>query len=130
LRLNSMAALNREAVMESPLPPYQIVWLSTLVLVAFAILASFVLLPAESRYLRSSKDRATEADVRLHLGQPSDITLDENKNLRWTYETKTAVQEGTNNAWTMVDSHRCETYHLTFDDQHILRDWTSTSLTC
>jgi hypothetical protein len=110
--------------------PYQIAFVCIALVVALGILGSFLFFSAESRYLRSAKDRATEADVRLHLGEPSEVTFDEMKMTRWTYQTRTAIQEGTNNAWTTIDSYRCDTYHLTFDDQAILRDWTSTSRTC
>ena len=97
---------------------------------ALGILGWFLYLSSEHRYLWSARDRATEADVRLRLGEPSQITVDKKNNVRWTYETRTAVQEVTNNAWTTIDSYRCDSYHLTFDDEHILRDWTSTSRTC
>ncbi|HEU4686292.1 MAG TPA: hypothetical protein VFS39_17430 [Nitrospira sp.] len=87
-------------------------------------------LSEESRYLRTAKDRATDTEVRQRLGPPKRINSQDNGTTQWTYERRTYVQEGTNNAWTTVGAWRCDTYRLTFDAQHILRKWTHRSRIC
>jgi hypothetical protein len=99
-------------------------------LMALAIMACSVFLSKEARYLMSAKNRATEAEVRQRLGEPSKSILDNEGHANWVYETKTHVQEGTNNAWTTFESLRCDTYRLMFDEHHILRSWTHASWTC
>lgn len=97
---------------------------------ALAALACSLFLSKESRYLMSAKDHATEAEVRQHLGEPLHIGSDEKGHVQWMYETRTHVQEGTNNAWTTFESWRCDSYTLTFDEHHILRRWSHASRTC
>lgn len=114
----------------SPMAPYQKALSALALSLALGIMGCALFLSRESRYLCSAKDRATEADVRQHLGEPAHVTLDEDRKTGWIYETRTYVQEGTNNAWTLIGSWRCDTYLLTFDDQHILRDWSHASRRC
>lgn len=97
---------------------------------ALGLMACSIFLSKESRYLMSAKNRATEADVKQHLGEPLQVTIEGNGHLKWAYETRTRVQEGTNNAWTTFESWRCDSYTLFFDASHILRDWSHTSRTC
>jgi hypothetical protein len=99
-------------------------------LMVLAVMACSLFLSKEARYLLSAKNRATEAEVRQRLGEPLNRTLNHEGHTKWVYETKTHVQEGTNNAWTTFDSLRCDTYSLMFDENHILRHWTHTSWTC
>lgn len=100
------------------------------VLLALGIMACSLFLSKESRYLMSAKNRATEDDVRQHLGEPLRVASDNQGHPTWLYETRTSVQEGTNNAWTTFESWRCDSYNLMFDEHHILRHWTHASRTC
>jgi hypothetical protein len=97
--------------------------------VALVVTACSLFASKEARYLMSAKNRATEADVTQYLGKPTHVTLDKD-GPTWMYETRTAVQEGTNNAWTMYDSWRCDSYRLKFDHSGILRDWSQASRPC
>ena len=100
------------------------------IFMALGMLACSLFLSEESRYLMSAKDRATEAEVRQHLGEPLHTGFDDHGPVHWRYETRRRVQEGTNNAWTTFESWRCDSYTLTFDEQHILRHWSHASRTC
>jgi hypothetical protein len=99
-------------------------------LMAFGMMACSLFLSKEARYLMSAKNRATETDVRRHLGEPLEAALTNDGHSKWTYETRTAVQQGTNNSWTTLESWRCDSYTAIFDEHHILRDWTHASRTC
>ena len=99
-------------------------------LLALGVMACSLFLSKEAQYLMSVEGRATEAEVRQHLGEPLVKTLDNEGHSNWVYETRTHVQEGTNNSWTTFESLRCDTYGLMFDKKHILRNWTHTSRTC
>jgi len=97
---------------------------------AMAAMACALFLSEESRYLLSAKHRATEAEVRQHLGEPAKVGRDEKRRTLWRYETRTYVQEGTNNAWTTFGAWRCDIYTLTFDQNEILQDWEHDSHRC
>ena len=99
-------------------------------LMALGLMACSLFLSKEARYLMSAKNRATQADVKQRLGEPLQATVESNGHSRWVYETRTHVQEGTNNAWTTFESLRCDSYTLSFDESHILRNWSHDSLTC
>jgi len=86
-------------------------------------------LAKETRYLLSAADRATQEDVRQHLGQPLRVTSHQTGEAVWAYRVRERV-EGGNNAWTMVGVWWCDNYTLTFDAQGILRHWTHTSQRC
>ena len=98
--------------------------------VSLAFTNCALFLTKESRYLRSVKNHGTESDVRQHFGRPADAMLDEKGQTIWVYESRTRVQQGTNNAWTTLEAWQCDTYSLTFDQHQILRDWTHTSREC
>ena len=99
-------------------------------LMVVGLMACSLFLSKESRYLMSAKNRATDADVKRHLGEPLEMTVESNGRINWVYKTRTRVQEGTNNAWTTFESWRCDTYTLFFDEGRILRDWSHASRTC
>jgi hypothetical protein len=99
-------------------------------LMALSLMACSLFLSKETQYLMSAKNRATEADVKQHLGEPLKTILDNKGHISWVYETRTRVQEGTNNAWTTFESWRCDSYTLFFDESHILRDWAHASWAC
>ena len=86
-------------------------------------------LAKEMRYLLSATDRATQEEVRQHLGEPLRMTSNKTDEAVWTYRSRERV-EGGNNAWTMVGVWWCDDYTLTFDAQSILRHWTHTSQIC
>ena len=71
--------------------------LLTLALIAVVNIMGCLFLSEESRYLSAAKNRATEADVRHHLGEPAHVTSDKNGKTIWIYKTRKYVQEGTNN---------------------------------
>lgn len=98
--------------------------------IALGLTGCALFLTEESRYLRSVKGHATEREVRQHLGTPADVTLDETGRSVWQYQTRTRIQQGTNNAWTTIEAWRCDDYRLTFDERRILRDWSHTSHQC
>jgi hypothetical protein len=98
--------------------------------IALALTSCALFLTKESRYLRSVTNQASESEVREHLGQPSDVTMDDKGQTVWMYQTRRHVQQGTNNAWTTIDAWECDRYRLTFDEHRILRDWTHTSFQC
>ena len=97
---------------------------------ALGVMACSLFLSKETRYLMSAKNRATQADVKQHLGEPLQTKVETSGHSIWVYETRTHVQEGTNNAWTTFDSWRCDSYTLIFDESHILRDWSHASRAC
>lgn len=97
---------------------------------ALGVMACSLFLSKETRYLMSAKNGATQADVKQHLGEPVQTKVETNGHSIWVYETRTHVQEGTNNAWTTFDSWRCDLYTLIFDESHILRDWSHASRAC
>ena len=104
--------------------------LALTVTLMFATVGCSLFLSAESRYLMSVKNRATESDVRQHLGKPMTVTSDESGQKILIYLVRRQIQQGTNNAWTTVDAWQCDTYTLTFDNQQILRAWQRTSEEC
>ena len=86
-------------------------------------------LAKETRYLFSATDRATQEEVRQHLGQPLRVSPNKTGGAVWAYRVRERV-EGGNNAWTMVGVWWCDNYVLTFDAQGILRHWTHESEIC
>ena len=92
-------------------------------------LGAFLFLAKETRYLLSATDRATQEEVRQHLGPPLRVTSNKTGEGVWAYRVRERV-EGGNNAWTMVGVWWCDNYTLTFDPQGILRHWTHESQIC
>jgi hypothetical protein len=86
-------------------------------------------LSKEARYLLSATDRATQEEVRQHLGQPLRVASNKTGEAVWAYRVRERV-EGGNNAWTMVGVWWCDNYTLTFDPQGILRHSTHESQIC
>ena len=86
-------------------------------------------LPKETVYLLSAKDRATQREVRQHLGQPSMVTSTKAGEALWTYHIQEFVQGG-NSVWDMTGDWWCDDYTLIFNTQGILRHWTHTSQKC
>ena len=86
-------------------------------------------LAKETRYLFSATDRATQEEVRQHLGQPLRVTSNKTGEAVWTYHIREFVQGGSN-VYDMTGNWWCDGYVLTFDVSGILRDWTHTSRKC
>lgn len=92
---------------------------------ALAVMACALIVPEQTRYLQTAKDRATEEEVRQHLGRPTLMTATAAGNPVWVYEIH-EVEAGSQNSWSSFGSW-CDEYVLTFDKQHVLRGWTHTS---
>lgn len=86
-------------------------------------------LAKETRYLLSATDRATQDEVRQHLGPPIKATTDREGQTAWIYEIREFVQGG-NVSYEMTGSWWCDEYTLYFDTQGVLRNWTHTSQKC
>jgi len=81
--------------------------------------------PKETLYLKSAKDRATQEEVRQHLGPPRSIASAQDRGSVWTYEVR-ELEPGSQNTWASIGSW-CDEYRLTFDQEGILRQWTHAS---
>jgi hypothetical protein len=86
-------------------------------------------LAKESRYLFSATDRATQEEVRQHLGQPLRVTSNKTGEAVWVYRVRELVESG-QTAWVLEETWWCDDYTLTFDVQGILRHWTHNSQIC
>ncbi len=79
----------------------------------------------ETLYLKSAQDRASQAEIREHLGTPYLVSRSKAGDTIWIYQIR-AAEEGGNNDWSVTGSW-CDEYVLTFDQQGILRNWTHKS---
>lgn len=79
----------------------------------------------ETLYLESSRDRASQEEVRQHLGKPKFVSFSKAGDQIWVYQIK-ASEKGGNNDWSVTGSW-CDEYVLTFDQHGILRHWTHKS---
>lgn len=86
-------------------------------------------LAKETRYLLSATDRATQTEVRQHLGYPVTTTTDRDGKAVWIYQVQEFVR-GSNVSYEMSGSWWCDEYILHFDTRGILRNWTHTSWKC
>ena len=77
----------------------------------------------ESRYLRSAEGRATQAEIRQHLGPPWRTGSTPAGEPQWIYEVR---EEDPGSRWTS-NGLWCDEYVLTFDGQGVLRRWTHRS---
>lgn len=98
---------------------------SALLAVAMMVLGCSFLVPKESLYLRSAKDRATQEEVQQQLGSPWVTSSTPEGESQWVYEVR-EVEAGAQNTWATAGSW-CDEYVLTFDSQGILRSWTHKS---
>ena len=93
-------------------------------LMIVAILSGCVLvLPKESRYLRSAEGRASQDDVVQNLGRPLLKTSDSEGKEMWVCQVR---QQDPGIGWTSTGLW-CDEYVLIFDDRSILRRWTHKS---
>ncbi len=78
----------------------------------------------QADYLRANVAKATQADVRQHLGQPSLTRSLEGGGSEWLYH----YMAGTLYA-EIIEGHvggqrpACTEYLLTFDERNVLSDW-------
>ena len=96
--------------------------------VSMLAVAGCILVAKETRYLFSAKDRATEEEVRRHLGPPDQAVRHNGEDV-WTYFIREFVQGG-NNSWGTSGSWWCDEYVVRFDPRGIVRDWTHSSRKC
>ncbi len=93
-------------------------------LIIAVILSGCVLvLPKESRYLRSAEGRASQDDVVQNLGMPLLKTRDSEGKEMWVYQFR---EQDPGIGWTSTGLW-CDEYVLIFDDRAILRRWTHKS---
>lgn len=93
-------------------------------LVMVAMLSGCALvLPKETRYLRSAQDRSSQAEVAQVLGRPLMATTGPEGDVRWVYQVR---EQDPGNRWTSTGLW-CDEYVLAFDDRSILRHWTHKS---
>jgi hypothetical protein len=93
-------------------------------LVMVAMLSGCALvLPKETRYLRSAEGRAGQGEVIQNLGMPLMKTRGFHGKEMWIYQFR---EQDPGNRWTSTGLW-CDEYVLTFDDQSILRSWTHKS---
>ena len=97
------------------------------VLAGMAVLgtACSAFIAKETLYLESAQDRATEEQVRQHLGKPYQVATTKNGNPIWVYHVY-YEDPGPYNPWGTAGTW-CDEYVLTFDKEGILRDWTHKS---
>ena len=79
--------------------------------------------PEQSSYLQSAKDRATQQEVRDHLGQPVVAEAGRTGEAIWVYQVR---EQQPGNRMT-APGMWCDEYVLTFDQQAVLRTWTHRS---
>ena len=84
-----------------------------------------VLIPKETQYLRSAKNKATQEEVRQQLGEPKLVAATKTGEAIWVYHVY-LQDPGPANKWGAAGTW-CDEYVLTFDKQGILRDWTHKS---
>ncbi len=82
-----------------------------------------LLIPQETRYLRSAQGRATEDHVQRQLGTPRQSTTLPTGETVWVYEVR---EEEPGSRWTSTGLW-CDEYVLTFDAAHVLQRWSHTS---
>jgi hypothetical protein len=82
-------------------------------------------LAKETVYLRSAQDRATQQEVRGHLGNPLWAGSPRAGETVWVYQIR-EPEMGGNDSSTIVGSW-CDEYVLTFDAEGVLRRWTHRS---
>lgn len=79
--------------------------------------------PEQSSYLRSAQDRATQQEVRDHLGPPVVAEAGRSGESVWVYQLR---EQQPGNRMT-APGMWCDEYVLTFDQQAILRGWSHRS---
>jgi hypothetical protein len=79
----------------------------------------------QSLYLKSAQDRATQDEVRRHLGAPHSAKSTQSGESVWLYEVR-ELEPGSQNSWASIGSW-CDQYTLKFDKGGVLRDWTHES---
>ena len=82
-----------------------------------------LLVPKETRYLRSAQGRDSQEQVIQNLGRPRIATIGPDGDAVWVYQIR---EEDPGNRWTSIGLW-CDEYVLTFDDHSILRRWTHKS---
>ncbi len=75
----------------------------------------------ETLYLKSAQGRATQEEVRQHLGKPTLVASSKAGEPIWVYEVY-QIEPGSQQSWAAFGSW-CDEYVLTFDRQGILRQW-------
>ena len=83
-------------------------------------------LAKETVYLRSAQDRATQQDVRGHLGEPVWAGSPRAGETVWVYQIRES-EMGSNDSLPIITAFWCDEYVLTFDAQGVLRRWTHRS---
>lgn len=96
---------------------------------ALLVFGCMLILAKETRYLLSATDRATQDEVRQHLGPPFKVTTDKEGKTVWIYEIREFVQGG-NISYEITGSWWCDEYILYFDPHGVLRNWTHKSQKC
>ena len=95
--------------------------------IAFAVLCMTagcsLLIPKESRYLKTAEDRATGGEVQQKLGAPTERISMPTGEALWRYEV---LEEQPTHRGTPT-GFWCDDYRLTFDASGGLRHWTHRS---
>lgn len=95
---------------------------SMAVLVITALLAGCALFVSkESLYLKSAQNRATQEEVRQHLGAPRSVSSTETGDVVWMYEVRD-IEPMSQSSWSTLGSW-CDEYRVTFDKEGVLRQW-------
>lgn len=85
-------------------------------------MAGCVFLPKETRYLHRAQGRATQEDVREHLGAPKFTDMKAGETI-WVYQ----VREQQPGGRAVTPGTWCDEYVLTFDGRAVLQHWTHAS---
>jgi hypothetical protein len=96
-----------------------------IVLVLFVMMGCTLFMAKETTYLRSAQDRATQEEVQTRLGTPRLTASTTAGESLWVYEVY-EIAPGGQDTWSTRGSW-CDEYVLTFDRQHVLRQWTHKS---
>jgi hypothetical protein len=85
-------------------------------LIGWTVLVLVSCMPALDRWLTDATDRATQEDITQGLGEPTQKTQLDGKEV-WSYRMTHVSYAGS------AGSNSCFQYLLTFDAQKILRKW-------
>ncbi|MBX3234773.1 MAG: hypothetical protein KF814_01355 [Nitrospiraceae bacterium] len=88
--------------------------------VGCALAACGSLQSREAAYLNESRGRATQTEVREHLGAPQTTRTVESGDTIWIYEKR---EQQAGNRYSAPGTW-CEQFLLTFDKQSVLQQWT------
>lgn len=95
-------------------------WHGAVLVCCATMLACALVEPRETTYLRSANGRATQAEVKQRLGEPTKVVNGTSGETLWVYQIR---EEQPGNRWTSIGMW-CSEYVLIFDGGAVLQKWT------